>query len=111
MPFMPLLVLVFVLALLFLSTINVAARPVNPLTLVFTWVAVVSMFIGASRLDYYRTRRRLLRTLEAGTCPACGYELAHVPPAFPSDKLPGAGPVRCTECASPWPLVPPPPAW
>ncbi|MCX5689554.1 MAG: hypothetical protein NTV94_07175 [Planctomycetota bacterium] len=49
-------------------------------------------------------KRRLMRALEQSQCPACSYDLSTHPLAANG----GAGPARCPECGTQWPLVPPP---
>lgn len=45
-----------------------------------------------------RERSRLKEALIGSRCPDCRYQVAHTP---------AAGPDACSECGSPWPLVPP----
>ncbi len=88
----------------------VGGRPFSPsdwrLGCFFPVVAWSPFITGVARRRL--AVRRLLRTLEHSHCPDCGYDLFAVPPALPTDKVPGAGPSRCPECGSMWPLVPPP---
>ncbi|GAB5495234.1 MAG: hypothetical protein Phyf2KO_03140 [Phycisphaerales bacterium] len=43
-----------------------------------------------------------------GRCHDCGYDISGCYDAIPSDLDLGAGPERCPECASFWPMVPEP---
>jgi hypothetical protein len=59
-----------------------------------------------------RLRRRAAcrRAIERHGCPDCGYDLTGAPEPIDRAMLRGlsAGPNRCPECGSPWPLLPPP---
>lgn len=73
------------------------------------WLVLVGVIcLGPVRLALIR--RRLLASLDHRQCPNCGYDLASNPPAIAPELTGGysAGPARCPECGSPWPLLPPP---
>jgi predicted Zn-ribbon and HTH transcriptional regulator len=75
-------------------------------------VVVVAVAVPWFIWHIVRARRRAACRLamERGYCPDCGYDLRGVPEPIDPVKLRGqsAGPSRCPECSSPWPLVPPP---
>jgi hypothetical protein len=56
-----------------------------------------------------RAGRLVRAALDRRRCPACGYDLTGTTPGIDPAALDGfdPGPSRCTECGSPWPLVPP----
>lgn len=59
---------------------------------------VVLAFGAAIHSKFAHDRDRLLAAIHEGVCPDCGYAVAR--------DIPG-GPEACSECGSPWPLVPP----
>ena len=69
------------------------------------WFLVVILFFPIEQRWF---ARRIRARLEQRLCPDCGYDLNGVPPAFEKDERGIIGPKICPECASPWPLVPPP---
>jgi hypothetical protein len=67
-------------------------------------LALVALYIHGSLLP-----DRLARAAAQRRCPDCSYPLADLPTPFdgaPGSPIP-AGPERCPECGSPWPLIPP----
>jgi hypothetical protein len=83
-------------------------------TLGAAWLAtLMTLLILATfvaRAVVLRRTSRFGPALTRSICPDCGYDLSGVSPAIdPVDlgNLP-AGPLRCTECGVPWPLLPPP---
>lgn len=58
----------------------------------------------------YRRRRRCRAAINHKLCPDCCYNLDGIPDAIDPEQLNGqhCGPQRCPECASPWPMLPPP---
>lgn len=79
-----------------LAGVAIAATAIDLLAPLFVIGAVV---LAATGRIIRSDRTRLLRSLRHGTCPNCGYLLAH--------EIPG-GPEACSECGSPWPLIPSP---
>lgn len=65
-------------------------------TLVLLLVVITFGFAVSSKFAH--DRDRLLAAIHEGVCPDCGYAVAR--------DIPG-GPDACSECGSPWPLVPP----
>lgn len=67
---------------------------------VFLLMAVLAVLgvIAWVRSGAARERETLLRALSEGACPGCAYVAAR--------DIPG-GPNACSECGSPWPLLPP----
>jgi hypothetical protein len=63
----------------------------------------LGLALGIIRL--WRGRQRAIAGLTAGRCPDCAYPLAGIPAAL--IQCPQAGPARCPECGTLWPLVPP----
>ena len=95
--------LILAFALPTITDASDSAFSLFPLAVVFSWPFVLLAFL---RVGNRRVHQRML----AGQCPDCGYDATAVPPAFDEPSLATLGPARCTECGSPWPLVPPPAA-
>jgi len=75
--------------------------------------AVLGLFVVYALYSWGSIRwfnRRLCKRMLKQQCPDCGYDATALPPAFTHEELAWIGPVRCSECGSPWPLIPPPPA-
>lgn len=69
------------------------------------------MCIGGA-LVWIKARRipAIWRAYRRRLCPDCGYDLSATPDAVPPGLIHGVrtGPRVCTECESPWPLIPSP---
>lgn len=74
---------------------------------VFLWMPLyVPFFLIRKALGFGKTAR-LVRALRQLQCPDCGYDLRSSPTV--EGRPPTViGPSMCSECGSPWPLVPPP---
>ena len=95
--------LILAFAILTITDASDSAFSLFPLAVVISWPFVLLAFL---RIGNRRVHHRML----AGQCPDCGYDATALPPAFDEPLLATLGPARCTECGSPWPLVPPPAA-
>lgn len=83
-----------------------------PMPVPAMFIGIVAGFTGIwySHRRYGVVCRGLGASLQSRSCPDCGYPLGDIPPGIDPSLLGGvnAGPARCHECGTPWPLVPPP---
>lgn len=73
----------------------------------FLWLGVLAGYLVYRHFYLKDARMKLGKSLEGKGCADCGYE---VEPGALIETEPGVsiaiGPSRCSECGSPWPLVP-----
>ncbi len=74
----------------------------------FLWLGVLAGYLVYRHFYLKDARMKMGKNLEGKACADCGYE---VEPGVLIETEPGVlvaiGPPRCSECGSPWPLVPP----
>lgn len=70
--------------------------------------ASLILMIVCHHVIWRRIKTRLVGAAEGKTCPDCGYEVERgaVVKTEPGIEI-AIGPERCSECGSPWPLLPP----